>query len=96
MLTLFPIFNNAIFIIEGNDQIDVEILNQLIRKVRDELANLESSDEAEQITKHFNNTLAHLKLRMELPDIDRESYKGLQLSGGEFANDEEKKAVDVH
>lgn len=68
----------------------------MIKKVRDELANLESSDEAEQITKHFNNTLAHLKLRMELPDGDRESYKGLKLNVDDWIDETvEKKVLEV-
>lgn len=80
----------------GNDQIDVEILNQLIKKVRDELASLESSDEAEQITKHFNNTLAHLKFRRELPDGDRDAYMGLKLNIEDWAEEViEKKEVEV-
>lgn len=74
----------------------MEILNQLIKKVRDELANLESSDEAEQITKHFNNTLAHLKLRMELPDGDRDSYKGLKLNVDDLTDEVEKKVAEIH
>ncbi|XP_018569132.1 vacuolar protein sorting-associated protein 35 [Anoplophora glabripennis] len=75
------LLNHYIYFFEkGNDQVDVEILNQLIKKIRDELTNLESSDEAEQITKHFNNTLTHLKLRMESPDGDRDVYKGIKLN----------------
>lgn len=64
--------------------------------MRDELANLESSDEAEQITKHFNNTLGHLKLRMELPDGDRDSYKGLKLNTDDWTDDNvDKKVAEV-
>nr|CAH7712821.1 unnamed protein product [Callosobruchus chinensis] len=48
------LLNHYIFFFEkGNEQVDVEILNQLIKKIKEELANLESSDETEQITKHF-------------------------------------------
>ncbi|VEN33480.1 unnamed protein product [Callosobruchus maculatus] len=50
------LLNHYIFFFEkGNEQVDVEILNQLIKKIKEELANLESSDETEQITKHFRN-----------------------------------------
>lgn len=55
--------------------------------MRDELSSLENSDEAEQITKHFNNTLAHLKFRMELPDGDRDSYVGLKLNVDDWADE---------
>ncbi|XP_057653454.1 vacuolar protein sorting-associated protein 35 isoform X2 [Diorhabda carinulata] len=74
------LLNHYIYFFEkGNDQVDTDVLNQLIKKIKIELSNLEISDEADQITKHFNNTLAHLKLRIESPDGDRDAYKGLQL-----------------
>ncbi|CAH1108531.1 unnamed protein product [Psylliodes chrysocephalus] len=75
------LLNHYIYFFEkGNDQVDVDVLNQLIKKIKSELANLESSDEAEQISKHFSNTAVHLKLRMESPDGDRDAYKGLLLN----------------
>lgn len=64
---------------KGNDQVNVEILNQVIGKIKEELRNLETSEEAEQITKHFNNTLEHLKSRKESPDPDGVSYKELEI-----------------
>ncbi|KAJ8963339.1 hypothetical protein NQ318_018811 [Aromia moschata] len=89
------LLNHYIYFFEkGNDQVDVDILNQLIRKIREELGNLESSDEAEQITKHFNNTLAHLRLRMESPDGDRDVYRGIKLDpeeGGEVREEKGEK-----
>lgn len=39
------------------------MISQLIAKIREELANLDSSEETEQITKHLENTLGHLKGR---------------------------------
>ena len=42
-------------------QITVQILNQLISKIREELPNLDVSEEADQINKHFRNTLLHLQ-----------------------------------
>ncbi|KAJ8963966.1 hypothetical protein NQ314_005225 [Rhamnusium bicolor] len=87
------LLNHYIYFFEkGNDQVDIEILNQLIKKIRDELANLESSDEADQITKHFNNTLAHLKLRMESPDGDREVYKGIKLNPDDTVETDDEKS----
>ncbi|CAH1280721.1 unnamed protein product [Diabrotica balteata] len=75
------LLNHYIYFFEkGNDQVDADILNQLIKKIKSELANLESSDEAEQITKHFNNTLAHLKLRMDSPGTEGDAYIGLLLN----------------
>ena len=44
-----------------------EMLQELIKRVQTELPNLEGgSDEAEQINKHFENTLMHLKMKKEL------------------------------
>ena len=44
-----------------------EILQELINRIQSELPNLENgSDEAEQINKHFENTILHLKMRKEL------------------------------
>ena len=43
-----------------------EILQELIDRIQSELPNLEGgSDEAEQINKHFENTILHLKMRKE-------------------------------
>lgn len=54
------------------------MLNQLISKIRDELANLENNEETQQISKHFNNTLSHLRNRMETGD-EVLNYEGLIL-----------------
>ena len=55
------------------------MLNQLIGKIREELANLETSEETEQINKHFTNTIEHLRLRQEAPESEGPSYDGLVL-----------------
>ena len=59
-------------------QISVQVLNQIIARVRELLPNLEANEETEQINKHFKNTLEHLQLRMEAPD-STVSYEGLVL-----------------
>ncbi|XP_048484184.1 vacuolar protein sorting-associated protein 35 [Plutella xylostella] len=64
----------------GNQAVNVPIINAVILKIREELANLEQSEEVEQITKHFHNTLQHLKNRIECPDADSLGYEGLVLS----------------
>lgn len=58
-------------------QVTVQILNQLITKIREDLPNLESNEETEQINKHFTNTLEHLRLQME--SGEGPSYEGLEL-----------------
>lgn len=74
------LLNHYIYFFEkGNDQVNVQILNQVIGKIKEELPNLEPSDETEQISKHFYNTLEHLKSRLENPDADSVSYKGLEI-----------------
>ena len=55
------------------------MLNQLISKIREDLPNLEATEETEQINKHFTNTLEHLRLRESSPEDDGRSYTGLEL-----------------
>jgi len=49
----------------------VQILNQMIAKIREELPNLDANEDTDQINKHFNNTLQHIT-----------TYRQLHSSGG--------------
>uniref|UniRef100_A0A8C9S3C6 Vacuolar protein sorting-associated protein 35 n=1 Tax=Scleropages formosus TaxID=113540 RepID=A0A8C9S3C6_SCLFO len=60
-------------------QVTIQVLNQLIQKIREDIPNLEASEETEQINKHFHNTLEHLRLRRESPEADGPIYEGLVL-----------------
>ena len=60
-------------------QVTVQILNQLIAKIREELPNLNPNEETEQINKHFTNTLDHLQLRLQSPPDTGPAYEGLEL-----------------
>lgn len=60
-------------------QVTVQMLNHLISKIHEELPNLETNEETEQISKHFSNSLEHLRNRMESPEADGVSYEGLVL-----------------
>lgn len=60
-------------------QVTVAMLNQVIAKIREELPNLESTEETEQISKHFTNTIEHLRNRVESPESEGVSYEGLVL-----------------
>uniref|UniRef100_A0A2A4J3P7 Vacuolar protein sorting-associated protein 35 n=1 Tax=Heliothis virescens TaxID=7102 RepID=A0A2A4J3P7_HELVI len=64
----------------GNAALTTTLIDAVIQKIREELANLDQSEEVEQITKHFHNTLQHLKNRMECPDPDGLGYEGLNLA----------------
>ncbi|CAB3254566.1 unnamed protein product [Arctia plantaginis] len=64
----------------GNASLTTNLIEAVIQKIREELANLDQSEEVEQISKHFHNTLHHLKNRMECPDPDGLGYEGLTLS----------------
>lgn len=64
----------------GNDCLTTALIDAIIQKIREELGNLDQSEEVEQITKHFHNTLQHIKNRMECPDPDGLGYEGLVLS----------------
>ncbi|KAK7114883.1 vacuolar protein sorting-associated protein 35-like [Littorina saxatilis] len=73
------VLNHYIYFYEkGCEQISVQVLNQIIARVRELLPNLEANEETEQINKHFKNTLEHLQLRMEVSD-STVSYQGLVL-----------------
>nr|KAF6412219.1 VPS35 retromer complex component [Rousettus aegyptiacus] len=74
------ILNRYIYFYEKeNDAVTIQVLNQLIQKIREDLPNLESSEETEQINKHFHNTLEHLRLRRESPESEGPIYEGLVL-----------------
>lgn len=74
------LLNHYIFFYEkGNDQVTIQILNQVIAKIREELPNLEASEETEQINKHFNNTVDHQRARLDNPETDGVSYQGLEI-----------------
>lgn len=60
-------------------QVTVAMLNQLISKVKEDLANLETTEETDQISRHLTNTLTHLQLRQQEPPSEGPSYEGLQL-----------------
>lgn len=62
-----------------SSQVTVQVLNQLIQKIREDLPNLEASEETEQINKHFHNTLEHLRLQRESPESEGPAYEGLVL-----------------
>lgn len=74
------LLNHYIYFYEkGNTMFTVDIINQVIAKIKEELPNLEVSEETEQIQKHLANTLEHLRNRMESPEADGVSYQGLVL-----------------
>lgn len=58
-------------------QVTVAMLNQLISKVKEDLANLETTEETDQISRHLTNTMTHLQLRLQEPSSDGPSYEGL-------------------
>uniref|UniRef100_A0A2K6KZ63 Vacuolar protein sorting-associated protein 35 n=1 Tax=Rhinopithecus bieti TaxID=61621 RepID=A0A2K6KZ63_RHIBE len=74
-----PSLQIYLFYEKENDAVTIQVLNQLIQKIREDLPNLESSEETEQINKHFHNTLEHLRLRRESPESEGPIYEGLIL-----------------
>lgn len=63
-----------------NTQVALQLIDAVIQKIREELANLDQSEEVDQISKHFHNTLLHLKVRTELADNESAGYEGLNLA----------------
>ncbi|CAD5125047.1 DgyrCDS13291 [Dimorphilus gyrociliatus] len=80
-LQLFiEILNQYLYFYEkGNDHINIQVLNQLIGKIKDDLPNLDATDETELIRTHFENTIEHLRNRIENPETDEPSYTGIVL-----------------
>ncbi|MCP9261802.1 Vacuolar protein sorting-associated protein 35 [Dirofilaria immitis] len=78
------VFSHYLYFYEaGCDQITVDILNQVIGKIRELIVQLEPSNEAEQITTYFNVifsnfllTIAHIRILMESDDSNI-SYDGI-------------------
>ncbi|XP_021696033.1 vacuolar protein sorting-associated protein 35 isoform X2 [Aedes aegypti] len=65
----------------GNAQITISMLNQLIAKINEELPNLEPTEETKQIEMHYQNTLVHIRSRMESNDSGLEvSFAGITLN----------------
>ena len=57
----------------------VTVLKQLIDKIREDMPSIESNEETEQINKHFQTTLVHIRHRQETGDPDGRDYGGLVL-----------------
>ncbi|KAF0304334.1 Vacuolar protein sorting-associated protein 35 [Amphibalanus amphitrite] len=51
------------FYAQGNQEITVDMVNQLLDKIREDLPSLEPSDETAQISQHFANTLQHIRAK---------------------------------
>ncbi|XP_052063511.1 vacuolar protein sorting-associated protein 35-like [Mytilus californianus] len=74
------LLNHYIYYYEkGCDQVTVQVLNQLITKIKETLPSLEANEETEQINKHFQNTLDHLRLKKENPESEGVSYESLSV-----------------
>lgn len=70
------------FLYRFHPQVTVQVINQLIGKIKEDVPNLEANEETEQINKHFQNTLEHLQLRLDSKDSDGPVYEGLTLWWG--------------
>lgn len=60
-------------------QITVQILNQMIAKIREELPNLDANEDTDEINKHFNNTLQHITTYRQLHDSSATIYDGIEM-----------------
>ncbi|XP_071496799.1 vacuolar protein sorting-associated protein 35-like [Diadema antillarum] len=74
------ILNRYVYFYErGNEQITLMVPNQLLEKIREDMPNLEDNEDTEQITKHFNNTIDHLRTKQESTEEGSPSFEGLAL-----------------
>jgi vacuolar protein sorting-associated protein 35 len=73
------LLNKYVYFYEkGVSSVKIEMIQELMERVREESRGLEPGDEAEQIRTHFANTLEHIRSRMEDPE-DGPSYEGIKL-----------------
>lgn len=74
------LLNHYVYYYEkGCEQVTVQVLNQLISKIKETLPSLEANEETEQINKHFQNTLDHLRLKKDNPETEGVSYESLSV-----------------
>ena len=76
------LLNKYVYFYErGHTGIKIEVLQEIVDRIKEELPNLEAgSDEADQINKHFDNTVAHLALKKNSQDDKGgPSFAGLNL-----------------
>lgn len=59
----------------------MDVLSQLLSKIRDELPNIEDTDEYNVINTHYNNTIKYIKSRIEIDAKENKvsSYDGIVL-----------------
>uniref|UniRef100_F1KWT9 Vacuolar protein sorting-associated protein 35 n=1 Tax=Ascaris suum TaxID=6253 RepID=F1KWT9_ASCSU len=70
------VLNHYLYFYEAKcDQVTIDILNQVIGKIRDSIVQLEPSCEGDQITTYFNLTISHIRSVMESED------KGIDYEG---------------
>ena len=67
------------FCIVSYFQVTIQVLNQLIAKIKETLPNLEANEETEQINKHFQNTVDHLQSMKQAADSDGPDYSELTI-----------------
>uniref|UniRef100_A0A2P2HXC5 Vacuolar protein sorting-associated protein 35 n=1 Tax=Hirondellea gigas TaxID=1518452 RepID=A0A2P2HXC5_9CRUS len=67
------------FFEKGNKSVTVSMINQLISKVKEDLGQLESGEDLDQVTSHLNTTLDHLRHMQDNPSKDGLDYSGLVL-----------------
>ncbi|KAL4235432.1 Vacuolar protein sorting-associated protein 35 [Mactra antiquata] len=74
------LLNHYIYYYEKeNEQVNIQVLNQLISKIKETLPNLEANEETEQINKHFQNTLEHLQVMKQSDDNEGADYSELVI-----------------
>lgn len=77
------LLNHNIFYYEaGHTRITVQVLNKMIEAIKEGLVNLDQSEETKQIVQHFNNTIDHIKLKME---VEQQGGDGGAIAGPSYS-----------
>jgi vacuolar protein sorting-associated protein 35 len=75
------LLNQYLFYFErGNTAINIQTINQLITKIKEDMPNLEECEESKQIETYFNNTIAHIRQRIDPNNASGEpSFDGILI-----------------
>lgn len=75
------LLNQYLFYCErGNGAINITTINQLIAKIKETMPNLEECEESKQIETYFNNTIAHVKQRIDPNNTSSEpAFEGILI-----------------
>lgn len=81
------ILNKYVYYFEKDcSEITMDMLNQLIKKIREDSTLMDSSDDLEQINRHFRNSLQHLQLSLKTSSSTATGSSSLSVVSSQLAS----------